>query len=173
VFVTHDIDEAIKLGDQICILNVGGVLEQLGPPEAVLSDPANAFVDDFIGGERGLKRLGLVEIGSTRLERGPMVASTADAEEARAAMRRYETDWVGVLDGERLIGWISELDLEGHATVAGIDVRPIERSVAPTDSLRAALDLVVRSHERVAIVIDEGRYLGTLGLDSIAREIAE
>ncbi len=173
VFVTHDIDEAIKLGDQICILNVGGVLEQLGPPEAVLSDPANAFVDDFIGGERGLKRLGLVEIGSTRLERGPMVASTADDEEARAAMRRYETDWVGVLDGDRLIGWISEQDLEGHTTVAGIDVKPIERSVAPTDSLRAALDLVVRSHERVAIVIDEGRYLGTLGLDSIAREITE
>jgi CBS domain-containing protein len=88
-------------------------------------------------------------------------------------MRRYETDWVGVLDGERLTGWISERDLEGHTTVAGIDVRPIERSVAPSDSLRAALDLVVRSHERVAIVIDEGRYLGTLGLDSIAGEITE
>jgi osmoprotectant transport system ATP-binding protein len=173
VFVTHDIDEAIRLGDQICILNVGGVLEQIGPPEAVLSDPANAFVDDFIGGERGLKRLGLMPVGDAALERGPMVGPTASDDEARAAMRRYETTWVGVLDGERLVGWVSEQDLEGHTSLEGLEVKPIERSVAPSDSLRAALDLVVRSHERVAIVVDEGRYLGTLGLESISREITE
>ncbi|HEY5652302.1 MAG TPA: ATP-binding cassette domain-containing protein [Acidimicrobiia bacterium] len=173
VFVTHDIDEAVRLGDQICILNVGGVLEQIGPPAEVLSDPANEFVDDFIGGERGLKRLGLMSVGTADLELGPMVGPSASDAEARAAMQRYETTWVGVLDGERLIGWVSEQDLAGHTSLAEIEPRPIERSVSPTDSLRAALDLVVRSHERVAIVVDEGRFLGTLDLESIAREISE
>ena len=173
VFVTHDIDEAIRLGDQICILNVGGVLEQIGSPEDVLRDPANEFVDDFIGGERGLKRLGLMPVGEANLERGPMVGPTENVDSARAAMAQYGTTWAGVLDGERLIGWIGEQDLEGRSTLAGIDVKPIQRSVAPSDSLRAALDLVVRSNERVAIVVDEERYLGTLDLESIAREITE
>ena len=173
VFVTHDIDEAVRLGDRICILNVGGVLEQIGPPEEVLSAPANEFVDDFIGGERGLKRLGLLLIGDADLEPGPMVGPAASNSEALAAMSRYGTSWIGVLDDDRVLGWISASDLDGHATVDGIELNPIERSVAPSDSLRAALDLVVRSHERVAIVVEDGRYLGTLGLESIAREITE
>ena len=52
VFVTHDIDEAIKLGDRMAILNVGGVLEQFAPPETVLREPANEFVREFVGAER-------------------------------------------------------------------------------------------------------------------------
>ena len=62
VFVTHDIDEAIKMADRIAILNVGGIVEQYAPPEEILRVPASAFVADFVGEERGLKRLGLIAV---------------------------------------------------------------------------------------------------------------
>lgn len=173
VFVTHDIDEAIHLGDEICILNVGGVIEQIGRPADVLSDPANEFVDDFIGGERGLKRLGLMLIGDADLEPGPMVSPNAPATDAAAAMKRYGTSWVGILANEQLVGWISRADLDGVTNLSTVEPRPFERTVSPSDSLRTALDLVVRSHERVAIVVEDGRYLGTLDLEAIAGEITE
>ncbi len=173
VFVTHDIDEAIRLGDRICILNVGGVLEQIATPEHVLSDPANEFVDEFIGGERGLKRLGLMEIGDADLEPGPMVDPNAAVSVAAEAMQRYGTTWVGVLDGDRLAGWIGRQDLDGVSHVSDVDLRPFVRTVECTDSLRTALDLVVRSHERVAVVVEGGAYRGILDLESIAREITE
>ncbi|MBT8212388.1 MAG: ATP-binding cassette domain-containing protein, partial [Acidimicrobiia bacterium] len=64
VFVTHDIDEAIKLGDRVAILNVGGVLEQYASPTEILSSPANSFVEEFLGEDRSLKRLSLTPIGS-------------------------------------------------------------------------------------------------------------
>ena len=59
IFVTHDIDEAIKMGDRICILRQGGKLAQYDTPEAILANPADEFVADFVGADRGLKRLGL------------------------------------------------------------------------------------------------------------------
>jgi osmoprotectant transport system ATP-binding protein len=63
IFVTHDIDEAIKMGDRICILRQGGRLAQYDTPEAILANPADDFVADFVGADRGLKRLGLRTLG--------------------------------------------------------------------------------------------------------------
>jgi osmoprotectant transport system ATP-binding protein len=63
IFVTHDIDEAIKMGDRICILRQGGRLAQYDTPEAILANPADEFVADFVGADRGLKRLGLRTVG--------------------------------------------------------------------------------------------------------------
>jgi osmoprotectant transport system ATP-binding protein len=68
VFVTHDIDEAIKLGDRIAILREGGVLAQYDTPDAILADPADDFVARFVGADRGLKRLALRKIGEIELE---------------------------------------------------------------------------------------------------------
>jgi osmoprotectant transport system ATP-binding protein len=63
IFVTHDIDEAIRMGDRICILRQGGKLAQYDTPEAILANPADEFVADFVGADRGLKRLGLRTLG--------------------------------------------------------------------------------------------------------------
>ena len=72
IFVTHDIDEAIKMGDRICILRQGGRLAQYDTPEAILANPADDFVADFVGADRGLKRLGLRTLGEVdALERSP------------------------------------------------------------------------------------------------------
>jgi osmoprotectant transport system ATP-binding protein len=67
IFVTHDIDEAIKMGDRVCILREGGRLAQYDTPEAILANPADAFVADFVGADRGLKRLGLRTLGEIEL----------------------------------------------------------------------------------------------------------
>jgi len=67
VFVTHDIDEAIKMGDLVAVLQVGGVLAQYGPPAEILSSPASEFVARFVGADRGLKRLSLVRVGDLEL----------------------------------------------------------------------------------------------------------
>jgi len=75
IFVTHDIDEAIKMGDRICILRQGGRLAQYDTPEAILANPADDFVADFVGADRGLKRLGLRTLGEIDvLERSPAVS---------------------------------------------------------------------------------------------------
>ena len=67
VFVTHDIDEAIKLGDRVVVLNVGGIVEQVAKPVDLLSSPANAFVASFVGGDRGMRRLGLIKVSDIDL----------------------------------------------------------------------------------------------------------
>ena len=68
VFVTHDIEEAVKMGDRIAILEVGGVLAQYDTPAAVLGSPASPFVADFVGSDRGLKRLRVTPIARDTLE---------------------------------------------------------------------------------------------------------
>jgi osmoprotectant transport system ATP-binding protein len=73
VFVTHDVDEAIKLGDRMVVMNVGGIVEQAGPPAEVLARPANAFVTQFVGSQRGLRRLGLIKIRDVELDHGDVV----------------------------------------------------------------------------------------------------
>jgi osmoprotectant transport system ATP-binding protein len=67
VFVTHDIDEAIKMGDKIAILRQGGKLAQYGPPEEILTNPADDFVAEFVGADRALKRLGLSTLADVTL----------------------------------------------------------------------------------------------------------
>jgi osmoprotectant transport system ATP-binding protein len=68
LFVTHDVDEAIKMGDLIAVMEEGGRLAQFGSPDEILAHPASDFVARFVGGDRGLKRLSLVTIGDLRLE---------------------------------------------------------------------------------------------------------
>ncbi len=172
VFVTHDIDEALYLGTRVAILNVGGVLEQYDTPENILSAPASPFVEDFLGGERGLKRLALRTVSELELTAGPTVDRSESVEAARAAMTRHGVDWVGVLDGSRLLGWVGESDLDG-TPLTDLSARPFAVSLTPESSLREAVDAVVTSHARVAVVVEEGRYLGMVDLDSIAEEITE
>ena len=71
VFVTHDIDEAIKMGDLVAVLEVGGVLAQFGPPDEILGKPASDFVARFVGADRGLKRLSLAQVSDLKLEPAP------------------------------------------------------------------------------------------------------
>ena len=91
VFVTHDIDEAIKMGDRIAILKEGGELVQYDTPDAILAKPANEFVAQFVGQDRGLKRLALTRLSDIELnpvdgDRGPSIAITSTLRDALSMM---------------------------------------------------------------------------------------
>ena len=88
VFVTHDIEEAVKLGDRIAILDEGGVLEQFDTPAHILGHPASDIVADFVGSDRGLKRLRVTEIDPEQLEHPPVLPPDATLAEACEAMAR-------------------------------------------------------------------------------------
>ena len=171
VLVTHDIDEAIKLGDRIALLNVGGRLEQFGTPDEVLKEPANEFVARFLGRERGLKRMALVSVGQVPLQQGPVVQADAPRAEAEAAMAAGGVDWVGVLDGERLLGWVGAADLVGVERVGDAPHERFRAWVGPDATIREALDDIVNSRTRVAVVLDGDRYLGMLTVDQLAEAL--
>jgi osmoprotectant transport system ATP-binding protein len=103
LFVTHDVDEAVRLGDRIAVLSDGGHLEQYDPPATLLAKPANDFVAEFVGADRGLKRLGVTPIPETLspvpadgVSGGPVVGADASMRDALAALLDGGTGWVAV-----------------------------------------------------------------------------
>jgi osmoprotectant transport system ATP-binding protein len=173
VFVTHDIDEAIRLGDRIAILNVGGKLEQFDTPEAILRDPANAFVEDFLGGERGLKRLALRCVRDLgELRDGAVVPVSASGAEAVRVAQDYGVEWCGIVDGDDLLGWAWLTELQGVARVGDVETRRFRVAVTPSSTLREALDAMVGSSTGVCGVFGaDDRYLGMLQLADLTAEI--
>ncbi len=170
VLVTHDIDEAIKLADRIALLSDGGHLEQYAPPREILRDPANLFVADFLGTDRGIKRLSLIPVSAVDLVRGPVVGRTATAEEARQAMDEYGTDWFAVGEGTELDGWAPAAEL-GPDGVEGLTLEPFRTRLSPRSTLKDALDAVVSSHTSVAAIFDGAAFLGMVTADAIKSEI--
>jgi osmoprotectant transport system ATP-binding protein len=171
VFVTHDIDEAIKLGDQVAILDVGGVLRQYASPEEVLREPANAFVEEFLGRERGLRRLSLIAVRDVSLEDGPTVSSDAGPVEAREVMERDGVNWVAIVRDGELKGWVWESELEPGRKIGDLAARPFSVRVTADNTLREALDAIVTSLNQVAVVYDGDRYAGMLTLDRISENL--
>ena len=174
VFVTHDIDEAIKMGDHIALLSQGGHLQQYATPEEILAVPANDFVANFLGEERGLKRLALIPVSEVKAERGPVVSPTDDASKARAVARANDTDWVVVVDDGRLQGWIAVDDLDRSTDLSAVETRDFGMEVHAADSLRAALNAMVSSSTGVAVrVADNRSYEGLLTQELLARELED
>lgn len=167
VLVTHDVDEAIKLGDRVVILNVGGRLEQAAPPAELLAEPASDFVADFLGEDRGLKRLALLTVSEIVPGDGPIAEVGDPADVARVAMAEHHVEWFGVCRDQRMLGWMWGSELNGTVTDAA--VRPFRSVVQPNDTLRTALDGIVNSSTNVAIVEDGvGRYRGMVRIEEIS-----
>ncbi len=115
VFVTHDIDEAIKLGDRIAILREGGVLAQYAPPDELLAAPADEFVARFVGVDRGLKRLALSRLADVELLplNGDRTAGNGTTVSAETSLRDAAS--LMLADGNRPL------------TVLGADGEPVGR----------------------------------------------
>jgi osmoprotectant transport system ATP-binding protein len=167
VFVTHDIDEALKLADRIALLNVGGILEQYSTPDEILRAPANEFVEQFVGQDRGMKRLKLKTVADLPFDQGPVVDIGAASIEAIAVADAGRTDWVGVVRDGVFAGWVHREDLLNAAAVADLEhVRPAAQ-VTPDSTLRNAMELIMTSHSSAAVIDDGGRFGGVVTLDTI------
>jgi osmoprotectant transport system ATP-binding protein len=127
VFVTHDIDEAVKMGDRIAILKQGGVLQQYDTPARVLAQPATQFVADFLGPDRGQKRLSVVGIDPGRLEKATLYRTDAEVPvsatlaDALSAMLLHDTDRVRVSRNGEVLGVLTLHSLLDMAAVQGDD----------------------------------------------------
>jgi osmoprotectant transport system ATP-binding protein len=173
VFVTHDIDEAVKMGDRIAILREGGKLAQFDTPEAILARPADDFVARFVGTDRGLKRLSLVTLADVDLVAAPTARDGDDAAAVRAQMAAHDLAWaVLVDDDERPTGWLDEAALSGEQ-VNGADAIPIGPTPSPSTTLRDALSLHLADGRRyLATVDDDGRFAGLLTVELVRQRLA-
>jgi osmoprotectant transport system ATP-binding protein len=180
VLVTHDIDEAVLLGDRVAVLNVGGILEQVAAPDDLLAHPANEFVGSFVGNERGIKRLSLATVSELALEPGPVVDRSASVDEVRTALTRSGLDWLGVTERGQLQGWLPADAVEaalaradGIAPLADAALEPVVARLQPTSSLRAALEVILTARSSTALVADaDGTYLGSVTLETIRSGLA-
>jgi osmoprotectant transport system ATP-binding protein len=164
VFVTHDIDEAIKLGDQVAVLRVGGKLAQLAPPSELLSRPVDAFVAGFVGRDRGYRALAFTSAGSFGTHEEPTVTMGEP-------LPSGGDEWLLAVDGSRHPqGWLHLTD-EPHGAV--VEDRMLYRGgtlATQGGSLRAALDACLSSPSGRGVVVDEsGRLVGS----TTAREVLD
>lgn len=171
VFVTHDIDEAIKLGDKIAVFQTGGRLVQVASPENLLAHPADDFVAGFIGHDRGIRRLSFVPASAAPLSERNVLPADAPVERARGA----DDGWVLVVDaGRRPLGWAAAGVLPGSGAVGDARLAPIGHTFdVESDSMRAALDAAILSPSGRAVGVDaSGRLAGVADQHDLSAAIA-
>ena len=173
LFVTHDIDEAIKMGDRIAVLREGGHLAQYATPAELLMAPADDFVEDFVGADRALKRLALMRVSDIDLWEAPLAFAGQDTAEVRAKLEGAEVPWALLVDGERKpLGWLSERDLAAVRVPQRPDISP-DPLLDRDGVLRDALSDLLQSQTHYAPVVDaRGATVGILSLAVISDFLA-
>ncbi len=160
IFITHDIDEAIMLGDQVAIMRVGGHLAQVGTPQQLLDEPADAFVEGFVGRDRGFRSLSFQPASVLSLDRVKVVRDIETASGPGPIL---------VVDGDaRPVGWADPQRPGG--------VFPLGPTFSPeTDSLRVALDSALTSPHGLAVAVtaDTRRYAGVVSADTILAKVKD
>jgi osmoprotectant transport system ATP-binding protein len=162
LFVTHDIEEAVRLGDRIAVFSQGGKLEQYDTPAALLGAPANSFVADFVGADRGLKRMSVTPILQGDLERPPVVHLDDALSDAGTALGKEGSRWAIVLDAdERLHGWIG-IDATTATGRVRDAARRMEAWVPASASLKHAFAEMLQHDAGWIAVLDGDRFVGVL-----------
>jgi osmoprotectant transport system ATP-binding protein len=160
IFITHDIDEAIKLGDQVAIMRVGGHLVQVGTPQQLLDEPVDAFVEGFVGRDRGFRSLSFQPASVLSLDRVKVVRDVETASGLGPIL---------VVDGDaRPVGWADPQRPGG--------VFPLGSTFSPeTDSLRVALDSALTSPHGLAVAVtaDTRRYAGVVSAHTILAKVKD
>jgi osmoprotectant transport system ATP-binding protein len=175
IFVTHDVDEAIKMADRIAILRRGGILAQYDRPEIVLAEPASEFVERFVGADRGLKRLSLIHVRDVPLIE-PVVARHGERPAAiRARLERSELDYALLVDDQGApLGWIDPHHLAADAPITAEAATPATPLLMIESTLRDALSGMLASSVQLGVVVDDaGRLLGLLSVDAIGENLRE
>lgn len=163
VLVTHDIDEAMRLGDRIGIFRQGGRLVQFDTPQRLLAHPADAFVESFLGPDRELKRLALMRVDELEAREAPSVDRTLRPLGHQGLGEPLALPWRVMLDDERRpLGWVAEHG-ERH---------PLGVTVGSGDNLRGALSALVDAPTEALVRLDDdGRYAGVVVAASLRRAL--
>ena len=171
LFVTHDIDEAIKMGDRIAIMKQHGRVEQYATPAEILMAPANEFVEDFVGADRALKRLSLMRVGDVNLWRAPNARPGQSTAEVRAELDHPDVEVPYALlldDRDRPTGWLTERDLAGDTVPDHADA-PLGPVLETSDVMRDALADLLQGESMYAAVTDhDRRIVGILSVEIIS-----
>jgi osmoprotectant transport system ATP-binding protein len=162
VLVTHDIEEAVRLGDRVAVFEVGGRLAQYDTPARVLGAPADEFVAEFVGADRGLRRLAVTPIETTDLEHPPIVQADDTLAEAGRAMAAADARWAIVVDGHgALRGWVGADEASGSGTVADRADR-MDAWVPHDASLKDALSTMLQWDAGWVAVLEGDHFVGVL-----------
>jgi osmoprotectant transport system ATP-binding protein len=174
VFVTHDIDEAIKMGDRIAILRDRSQIAQYDTPEAILSTPADDFVKDFVGSGAALKRMNLAHVRDLELRELPTLSVSDRTDDALAQVRSRDDEYALLLDDDgRPLRWLRRPDLEQHDGDLGDRGASVTATLSHDATLADALDELLRSRYGRAVVVDgDGRYAGSVDI-SLVMETAD
>jgi osmoprotectant transport system ATP-binding protein len=172
VLVTHDIEEAIKVGDLVALYRPHGKIAQLGTPERLLGDPVDDYVAGFVGFDRGIRRLSFFSAAGLALSTGPVFSADTTVAKAQASAE----PWILVAGDGGPRGWIPSAKLGGYPADTPLGQVPAEgvghTFTAGADSLRAALDAAVLSPAGLAVGVDAaGQVAGVLTFDQLRAAI--
>jgi osmoprotectant transport system ATP-binding protein len=174
LFVTHDIDEAIKMGDLVAVFAAGGVVEQYGPPAEILANPASDFVARFVGTDRGLKRLSLFRVAELPLS--PVVTAPVGSDGAIARRVAHEQPFEHVLvvdAGQRPVGWVHRDRLTAGTIEAG-QVESTSPLLDRRTTLKDALSMLLDADVQAGLVVDRtGVVRGMVTVDDITRRMRD
>jgi osmoprotectant transport system ATP-binding protein len=170
VFVTHDIHEAIKMGDKIALLDAGRLV-QFDTPEKLLTAPKNQFVKDFVGADRALKRLDLLRVEDAMLANPVHCHTTDSALEVARRMQENGINYLLVCDSEnRLEGYVAFRDIMDHEGQVGDRVKPMTLTVGLRQNLKDALSKMLTYDIGVVVAVDDdNRLKGVLNTMTFAR----
>jgi osmoprotectant transport system ATP-binding protein len=174
VFVTHDIDEAIKMGDRIAVMQAPGKLVQYAPPAELLTNPANDYVEQFVGADRALKRLALQRVRDVDLWRAAMVHPGEDARAVQAKMAESDLPGLALVVDEhnRPVRWLRDRDLRGDRVPSGEPRHAELVTVELDDVMRDALGRLLDAETQYAPVLDNsGCTAGILSMEVIAHAL--
>ncbi|MEV5837548.1 ATP-binding cassette domain-containing protein [Nocardia sp. NPDC052112] len=160
IVVTHDIDEALKLGDQVAVLRTGGRLAQTATPHELLTQPVDEFVADFVGRDRGYRSLGFASVDGTLETTDEPTARLGDSADTVASQARGE--WLLIIDeNNRPIGWVRPHSITGRITSGDLNFSGTTASAHGT--LRALLDAALSAPSKRGVVVDRhGALVGTV-----------
>jgi osmoprotectant transport system ATP-binding protein len=175
VFVTHDIDEAVKMGDRIAILGEQSIIAQLDRPEVILTDPADDFVENFLGSGAILKTLTLSRVRDLELSQIPEVVPGATRSQALAAVEESPAGFAVLLDAQQNpIRWVDRRSLDNVSKPIEQSGRGITVMLQPEDTLQDALSSMLQTSTGMSVVVDgRGRYLGCVTIEALAQLLVQ
>nr|WP_281373003.1 ATP-binding cassette domain-containing protein [Kineococcus aurantiacus] len=177
LFVTHDLDEAVRIADRVAVFSSGGVLEQLADPQTLLSAPANDTVVAFTGSDRGLRRLAVTPLRAEDLDKPLVVAPEDGAAYAATALDVDRGQFAVVVSRGEVVGWVPRGALREAARSGPRDarvrdvLRPFRATATTRQDLRAAFSALLAQDAPLLPVLDDGGYAGALTPDVVLRAL--